>query len=169
MFSETFPSTPCSRPPTCYFSISVPFYDRFSTESPLFSPTYHSLTTPSNPENPLLAGTERQESHSPISPTPATSSFLQMQTAAAHGHQASRPRPHPVQQDVLVTSDDSSASDDNSSSSGSTNSSIDLARCSRCQRTPFVDLKTGKNNMIRYGLNSYYCSRCAGLVGLTNR
>ncbi len=168
MFSETFPSTPCSRP-TCYFTIRVPSYTQLSTETPLCSPTYNPLQTPSDPENPFLAYRERQELQGPTSPTPMTSSFLQMQTAAAHGHQAGRPRPRPVQQDVLVTSDDTTGSDDNSSSSESTHTSIDLARCSRCQRSPSVDIKTGKSNMIRYGLNSYYCSRCASFVGLTNR
>ena len=153
MLAETFPSPPCSRPTTCYFSISVPLYAHFSTETPLCSPTYISQPTTSDPQHPLLAFRERQELYNPTSPTSNTSSFLQMQTAAAHGSQSSRPRPHPIQQDVLVTSDDSMASDDSSSSMDSTKSSVDLARCSRCQRTPFVDFKTGKSNMIQYGLN----------------
>jgi hypothetical protein len=169
MFSETFPSTPCSRSPICYFSITVPSYTHSSTETPLCSPTYNPVQTPSDPENPLLAYRKSQELYGPTSPMPNTSSFLQMQTAAAHSNQASRPRPHPIQQDVLVTSNDSMASDDSSSSIDSTKSSIDLARCSRCQRTPSVDPKTGKSNMVQYGLNLWYCSRCASLVGLTNR
>jgi len=169
MFSDTFPSPPCSSPTTCYFSITIPSYAHFSTETPSSSPTYYPLQTLSDPQNPLLAYRNRQELTNPTLPMPNTASFLQMQTAAAHDSQASRPRPHPIQQDVLITSDDSMGSDDSSSSNDSTKSSVDLARCSRCQRTSFVDLKTGKSNMIQYGLNLWYCNRCASLVGLTNR
>lgn len=166
MFSETFPSPPCSRR-TCYFSISPPSYSHYSTETPLYSPTFSPLGTPADPSNPLLAYRDQQELPHPSSSTTNTStSFLQMQTAAAHGDKMSRPRPYPVQNVLHVTSDESIGSDDSASSTDSSKSSLDLARCSRCQRTPGVDAKTGKSNMIQYGLNLWYCSRCASLVGL---
>lgn len=169
MVSETFPSPPCSRR-TCYFSIVPPSYEHFSTETPCHSPTFSQVQTPADPSNPLLAYRDPQEALFPTSPTTSTfSSLLQMQTAAAHGNQTGRPQPQPVQNVLHVTSDDSVASDDSTSSVNSANSSLDLARCSRCQRTPSFDIKTGKSNMVQYGLNSWYCSRCASLVGLNNR
>lgn len=79
-----------------------------------------------------------------------------------------RPQPHPQQNVLHVTSDDSTSSASSSSSTGSMYdiySSPDLARCSRCHRTPSIDIKTGKSNMVQYGLNLYYCSRCAAMVG----
>jgi hypothetical protein len=48
-------------------------------------------------------------------------------------------------------------------------SSPEIARCSRCHRTPSIDITTGKSNMVQYGLNQYYCSRCAGMVGYYSR
>ena len=171
MFSETFPSPPCNRR-TCYFNITPPTHSDLSTETPCYSPTYNLAQTPADPSNPLLAYRDSQYSLCPSSPTATTFfSLLQMQTAAAHSPKSSssRPQPYPIQNVLHVTSDDSMASDDSSSSTDSTNSSLDLARCSRCQRTPSIDARTGKSNFFQYGLNLWYCSRCAGLVGLTNR
>ena len=166
MFSETFPSQPYSRQ-TCYFSISPPSYSHFSTETPCYSPTFSPLETPADPSNPLLAYRDPQQASYLTSPTtnPYTS-ILQMQTSAAHVNKMSRPRPYPVQNVLHVTSNESMESDDSSSSSDSTKSSLDLARCSRCQRTPSIDTKSGKSNMVQYGLNLWYCNRCASLVGL---
>ena len=155
--------------PVCYFSISPPAYSHFSTETPICSPTFGPVETPADPTNPLLAYRQSHTSSPPLSPLHLPVwSVLQMQTAAAHGHSPSRPRPHPVQNVLHVTSDDSITSD-SSSSTYSPKSSLDLARCSRCQRTPSFDARTGKSNMVQYGLNLWYCSRCASLVGLTNR
>jgi hypothetical protein len=169
MFSETFPLPPCSQR-TCYFSITPPTHGDLSTETPCYSPTYNLPQSPADPSNPLLAYRDSQYGSCPSSPTTSTfCSLLQMQTAAAHSPQSSRPRPYPIQNVLHVTSDDSISSDDSKSSMDSTKSSLDLARCSRCQRTPSIDTKTGKSNFFQYGLNLWYCSRCAGLVGLTNR
>ncbi len=120
--------------------------------------------------------TERPNDQFNSSPTmsPTTSSFLQKQTAAAH-NQPSRPQPAPVQHVLEITRDHSRrsssslASPETSYSGDSHKSSIDFARCSRCQRTPSFDSKTGENNMVQYGLNLWYCKRCASMVGLTNR
>ena len=84
-----------------------------------------------------------------------------------------RPQPQPQQNVLDVTSDDSISSTSSSSSGrGSMHnifSSPEIARCSRCHRTPSIDIKTGKSNMVQYGLNQYYCSRCATMVGFFNR
>lgn len=56
-----------------------------------------------------------------------------------------------------------------SSSSGSSNPklSIDIVRCSRCQRSLSIDptIPASSANVVQFGLNSYYCSRCANMVG----
>lgn len=154
---------------SCYFSISPPSHDHFSAETPYFSQVCSPAETPTNPTHPLLATTETESFSAPSSPTRhATSSFLQMQTAAAHSHPP-RPRPVPVQNVLHVTTEDSTSSDGSFSSTSSTSSSLDLARCSRCQRTPSIDVRNGKSNMVQYGLNLWYCSRCAAMVGLINR
>ncbi|WPA96138.1 uncharacterized protein RHO25_000744 [Cercospora beticola] len=97
------------------------------------------------------------------------SNLMSVQTTAAHAQSPTRPRPVPMQQNVLWTSsNDSSSSSDSSSSDSSSDSTSQIpvtARCSRCQRTPSVDIHTGKSNMISYGLNLWYCNRCAALVG----
>ena len=151
---------------TCYFITTPSTYDHLSTETPCYSPLLNPTETSVDPTNPLLAYKEPQTLTPPASPTTVTfSNFFQMQTAAAHGHSTSRPRPSPVQNVLHVTSDDSSGSE-SSSSIDSRQSSLDLARCSRCQRTPSVDARNGKSNMIQYGLNLWYCNRCANMVGL---
>ena len=166
MLSDT---TPINEQQPCYFTIQPPTYDHSTTtETPCYSPTLSPLETPLDPTNPFLAYREPQTFSSPS--LPILSTLLQMQTAAAHNHTQTRPRPYPVQ-NVLLVSDDSSSSDSSSSSSSSSpKSSLEMvARCSRCQRTPSTDLRTGKSNMIQYGLNLWYCSRCAAMVGMTNR
>lgn len=142
-----------------YFSIAPTSYDHFSTESPCCSPALSPIEATAFPQHPLLA--RRQ---SIISTMPAAS-LLQLQTNAAHG---SPSRPQHIQNVLHVTSDDSTTSDSSTSSTESSYSP-EFARCSRCQRTSSVDYKTGKSNMISYGMNSYYCSRCAGMVGLIKR
>ena len=169
MLSITIPSDSHQ---LCYFTISPPAHthDHFSTETRWYSPALSPIDTPSDPANPLLAYREPQMLSTPSSPaTKASSSCLQMQTAAAHGHSPSRPRPSPVQNVLHVTSSEDSDSSDSSSSIDSSKSSLDVARCSRCQRTPGTDFRTGKSNMIQYGLNLWYCNRCASMVGLSNR
>ncbi|KXT04695.1 hypothetical protein AC578_2137 [Pseudocercospora eumusae] len=157
---------------TDYFTLgnTANNYSHFSVETPCASPTF----TPGDDtsaciEHPLLASREFT-TRSPAESQMA-SNFMSRQTAAAHGQLSGRPRPYPVQNVLHVTSDDSTSSAESSSKSSlsSTTSSPELARCSRCQRTPSIDVQTGKSNMISYGLNLWYCSRCAALVGLTKR
>lgn len=94
---------------------------------------------------------------------------------SACNQQQIRPQPQPQQNVLHVTSDDSITSTTSSSYASSTGSrhnifsSPESARCSRCHRTPSIDIQTGKSNMVEYGLNQYYCSRCAAMVGFFNR
>jgi hypothetical protein len=39
------------------------------------------------------------------------------------------------------------------------------AKCSRCRETAKSILQSGRFTMFKYGLNLWYCSRCAALVG----
>ncbi|PKX89685.1 uncharacterized protein P174DRAFT_378486 [Aspergillus novofumigatus IBT 16806] len=48
--------------------------------------------------------------------------------------------------------------------SGPTSMNFDIVRCSRCQRS--MSLENGSTpGVVRFGMNSYYCSRCASMVG----
>ena len=172
---STPPYRPLQSQQACYFSLEVPSNSHFSTETPCCSPFLSPEHTAADPTNPLLAVREPCFLSQP-SPTSTTfSSVLQMQTAAAHGRSPrspksprlhSRPQPVPVQNVLHVTSNDFANS---TGSIDSSKSSFDLARCSRCQRTPSADIMTGRSNMVQYGLNLWYCNRCAGMVGLSKR
>lgn len=162
----------------CYFSIVPPIYDtvaldHFSLETPtIISPAVFSPNeTIAHPQHPLLAHREVPSSPTTASPTTmsSNSSFLSRQTTAANGSSPSRPRSIAGPSGLHVTRGDSSSSASSSSSVTSNSSTPEIARCSRCQRTQSIDLQTGKSNMIQYGLNQYYCSRCASIVGLINR
>ncbi|CZT15544.1 uncharacterized protein RCC_12333 [Ramularia collo-cygni] len=135
-------------------------YEHFSTESPCSSPAFSPTEATSFSQHPLLA--TRRES---ICYTmPAASSLLQIQTNASHGRTQSRPQ---LQNVLHVTSDESTGSSSSKSSMDSSfSSSSDFARCSRCHRTSSIDYKTGQNSMVQWGMNSYYCSRCADVVGM---
>lgn len=149
----------------CYFAYNPPTYDHHTVETPLASPLHSLGDTPSDPFNPLLAY------RAPQTPSMASANLLKLQTAAAHG-QPTRPRPQPQQNVLHVTSDDSTSDFTSSSSSSPSSESWsppETARCSRCQRTSSIDIRTGKTNMVQYGLNLYYCSRCASMVGMINR
>ena len=101
---------------------------------------------------------------------------MQRQTAAAYGHSLARPHPQPVQNVLEVTnnnSDDSSSSGDSSddgclSPKSGMLSIPEMARCSRCQRTPSLEIQTRKTNMVQYGLNDWYCNRCAAMIAFRN-
>ena len=146
-------------------------YSHFSAKTSCSSPEYSNEGShQACSDHPFLAYTTH-----PTRPYPSSPGVMSVQTSAAHGHYSSRPQPIPVQNVLHVTSDDSTSS--SSSLDSDSRQSVDfgmtsppeLARCSRCQRTSGIDLRTGKSNMIKYGLNLWYCTRCAGMVGLTNR
>ena len=43
---------------------------------------------------------------------------------------------------------------------------IDIVRCCRCQRSLGIDPTSSYNHgVVRFGINSYYCKRCAKVVG----
>lgn len=150
-----------------YFSVIPPTYEHFSVETPHCSPSFcQDDCTPSYSQHPLLAS-PREFYPQPQDHEAPKTSFMSMQTSAAHG--SPRPRPYPMQNVLHVTSDDSTSSTESAGSLGSPASTPEFARCSRCQRTPSVDVRTGKSNMVQYGLNLWYCSRCATLVGLIKR
>ena len=97
----------------------------------------------------------------------SASSFLQLQTRAAHPPK--RPQNQP-DKDIQVTTFSSS-----STSPSSPGSSIELspaqspltdwARCSRCHRSVSVDGSLPSMTGVSFGINSYYCQRCAKWVG----
>ncbi|KAL4979445.1 hypothetical protein BDW66DRAFT_157284 [Aspergillus desertorum] len=44
------------------------------------------------------------------------------------------------------------------------NMSFDIIRCSRCQKSLSIE-NDSTPGVVRFGMNSYYCSRCASMVG----
>ncbi|KAF1353480.1 hypothetical protein BDV97DRAFT_116163 [Delphinella strobiligena] len=144
--------------PDCYFSIpsSLPTDE---------TPSSTALSTPSEDiatNHPLGSPKFYTYQPSPRKYIMDVSRFLQVQTQAAH---IPRPQPQPLQ-NVLHVDDESLSSPGSESSSPSNSNSLPVsaapARCSRCQRTLSVDMSAGK---VSYGLNLWYCSRCAGMVG----
>ena len=171
-------STKCASnaiPLPCYFTYNPTVYDHLSVETPSASPIHSPGDPDCNPHHPLLAHRPPQATNT--SNNRVSDDFFRMQTAAAH-ESPIRPSLAPQQNLLQVTSDDSVTSSSSSSSGSSASSSRtslemfstpELARCSRCQRTPSTDVRTGKSNMVQYGLNLWYCSRCANMVGLVQR
>ncbi|KAK7538766.1 uncharacterized protein J3D65DRAFT_667413 [Phyllosticta citribraziliensis] len=179
-------------PQLCYFSYvpssrshslsstSPDYSSHYSSETPSPGPNYEILSphTPSEPSNPLLAARHPppvcfNNNSNIMSTLDSSSKVLQLQTAAAY-----RPQPQPVQ-DVLDLSpidtrtssscSSSSSSSATSSSSSSARGSVSSAtppvlhfvRCSRCHRSG----SQGSKDMVGWGMNSYYCTRCADMVG----
>jgi len=167
--SQTVMLPPDTTPRSCYFTYHPPSYNHFSTETPCASPLLspHEPSSP-DPGNPLLAYREPQP-FSCMSHIESNDHFMQVQTTAAHSKALHRPSPHPLQNMLYTSSESSADSDDSPPSSDSIGSDltspIETARCSRCQRTPSLDVRTGKSNMVSYGLNFWYCTRCAAMVG----
>lgn len=57
-----------------------------------------------------------------------------------------------------------------SSSDSQSSTFLDIVRCSRCQRSLSInDSSTPAAGVVQFGMNSYYCSRCASMVGFNNR
>lgn len=146
---------------TCYFSIR-PRTTRDYTcpdETPLSS-----LSTPSD-EDISCPKSTHSIAFQPHLDNPSTfkmdaSRLLQLQTQAAHPMSLVRPQARPLQ-DVLYVEDSSERSPDSETSSPPT-SSPSTARCSRCQRTLSFTMESAR---VSYGLNLYYCARCAEMVG----
>jgi len=102
------------------------------------------------------------------------SKLLQLQTQAAHPR-AVRPQPRPLQDmfnihdNTEINSDDSITSTTSDDATSSAALALQQARCSRCQRGSSIDLTTGGSNMVQWGVNSFYCNRCAKIVGFGHR
>lgn len=90
-------------------------------------------------------------------------SFMQLQT------QSSLKRPFTGGHSLSSSSTDSSVTLSSSANSGpstsKTSCDLDIVRCSRCQRSLTIDPSGRSNNAIRFGMNSFYCQRCATVVG----
>ncbi|KAK7514791.1 uncharacterized protein IWZ02DRAFT_430690 [Phyllosticta citriasiana] len=163
-------------PQLCYFSY-VPSSasdcsSHYSSETPSPGPNYDILSpnTPSEPSNPLLAARNPLPvsfSNNMSTVESSSSKVLQLQTAAAY-----RPQPQPVQDvldlspiDTRAPSTNSASSSSSSSARGSVSSAstpvLHFVRCSRCHRSG----SQGSKDMVGWGMNSYYCTRCADMVG----
>ena len=154
----------------CYFSIPRTNHSPYNDEIPLttpFTPPGENIVP--DPSNPLLA--YRPCSQSPSTPQTrfTMDSLLQLQTSVAHIPAPRRPQPQPLQ-NVLAVGDNCSEPERSSSSQGSMQSPMEVARCSRCHRSQSIDVSTGTAaNMVAYGLNSFYCLRCANITGFLQR
>lgn len=142
---------------TCYFSIPVntttayDYSSHFSLETPSTTPvSEYSQSTCADPFNPLLA---LRPPPFGAMPTPVDSSrVLQLQTDAAH---------RPAAQSLQHTSSSSSNDSDSSmSSQHSSRISQSILCCCRCRRE-----STGRNGMVQFGTNLYYCNHCAKMTG----
>jgi hypothetical protein len=165
----------------CYFSIQHnQNSSHFNDETPLTSPfTPLSLSEKilSDPSNPLLAYRPCLQSSSSPNTTArimSMDSILQLQTQVAYMPATAprRPQPQPIQNvlDVSYNSADSDASPPPPSHRSISSPVMEVARCSRCHRSTSIDTSTGKAaNMVSYGLNSFYCTRCANIVGFHHR
>ncbi|GAM83377.1 hypothetical protein ANO11243_013640 [Dothideomycetidae sp. 11243] len=189
MFSSR-DTLPFSRQP-CYFSLAPSQTPAsLSSDTPLASPEPHHCDAPmADPSNPLLAvnlAAAQPPHRYNTSRMVDASNLFQLQIQASHQPERRlRPGPRPLQDDSTLRDDlaisRNSPSMTPSHVAGSPNpsysdcstpspeSSMNHARCSRCHRTPAVDLATLKSNMIEYGLNLFYCTRCAEIVGLRRR
>lgn len=89
-------------------------------------------------------------------------SLLQIQTQASQGTQ-----PISIGGSPKSRSNESVNTLSTSNNSASPKASLDIVRCSRCQRSLSIDPCAPPVNQgaVRFGLNSYYCSRCANVVG----
>ena len=107
--------------------------------------------------------------------SPAMEKLLQLQTAAAQSPRRKTLREeagHPLisSDSGASTSTTSSISSDSSNDSDGDSSiqdfpNHDFVRCSRCQRTASLSSTSPFDTMVSYGLNLYYCNRCASLTG----
>jgi len=163
---------------TCYFSICPPSSTipsgHYLLDTPLTPPDFDTMFT-SDPSNPLLAVRSPPPSveRPPPRPRMNTSSFLQLQTRAAHTNKV-RPQPRPIQDVFHIGEEAEINSDDSIDSVASTDSAIEQpppspSRCSRCHRNSSVGPTNAGSDMVQYGLNLFYCTRCANIVGFGKR
>ena len=100
----------------------------------------------------------------------SASSFLQIQTQAAYNARHSPKRvPQPTAYATLSLSEYSYHRSSSSESSSTPSPSTESARCSRCRQDVSMNASLPSLKGINIGLNSYYCARCANLVGYGKR
>lgn len=155
MLADLFPLDAHNTAPACYFSIAVHPSSHFSVETPSTTPVSdYSASTFAEPSNPLLAF---RPTPSEFMSSPADASrLLQLQTQAAH-----RPSAEPLQQNRSTSASPSNSSDSSSSSRTGSNASMlspQVLSCCRCRRESLA-------GMYQFGVNLYYCSHCARMVG----
>ncbi|KAF2184747.1 hypothetical protein K469DRAFT_708491 [Zopfia rhizophila CBS 207.26] len=135
---------------SCYFSYIPSPSSRFSVETPSTTAvSSYCPETTADLSNPLLALRELPVPHQ-TSPAIMASNFLQLQTNAAY----SRLSAQSLQHDASSNISNSSASPE------SCNPLPPILCCSRCRRNA-----AGPNSMVKVGLNSFYCTHCASMVG----
>ena len=110
----------------------------------------------------------------PSSAIMPAANFLQLQTRAAFPQTASASRPSSPSQNALLTASSPGKTNHSLSTTSSRQPSserspapsvIHCARCSRCQRSVSSHEDVPGINGVSFGLNSYYCNRCAKAVG----
>lgn len=160
MSTRSGPSSSCRSNPTCYFSI--PLRNTVYDETPLYTSARTDELIPLS--RPMASPSSPDQIASPPHYRMDASRFLQLQTQAATGYFPSRPQPQPVQNILHVDNSPGAtpAATPAADESCSSMSTPLTARCSRCQRSLSIDVNAGK---VSYGLNLYYCSRCAEMVG----
>ena len=119
-----------------------------------------------NPRQPTASPTS-SIFHSRLPGTMSSLSFLQIQTRAAHPPKRSQNQPGKNAQVTTSCFSSTQASSPRSSieSSPAQSPFNDWARCSRCHRSVTVDGSLPSTPGVSFGTNSYYCQRCAKVVG----
>jgi hypothetical protein len=89
----------------------------------------------------------------------AMASILQLQTQLAHGVS-----PIGIKTNAAKNTGSQTSS---AASSASSATSLEVVRCCRCQRSLSFDRTSSPtfHGIVQFGLNSYYCRRCAAMVG----
>ncbi|KAL1311179.1 hypothetical protein AAFC00_001376 [Neodothiora populina] len=163
-YQNTLPAHSADK--TCYFSLPTQNHNN-SNETPLFTPSKPADEYSAHHFTPTQASALLERYHDPWTFTMSAPGSMQLPTRSVLSPTTnqSRPRPQlrPLQNMLHVDDcDDDSSSSNDSTSTASMSLPNCAARCSRCQRTLSIDASAGS---VSYGLNLYYCARCAGMVG----
>lgn len=187
-FAETPAASPDYHPPLNHSPSAGsmhPLIAITSISTPVISPTSlfatQSPTTPRSEAASRFFQLQTQASHQPKLNRPNLLP-LQLSTPPRSISDFTRPSLSAVLASVplLIIPTKPSADDDdddNDSSIDSTKSDIgplgnnlpESLRCSRCHRTSIKSINSPTSGMMQYGLNLYYCHRCAGIVGLRRK
>ena len=141
----------------CYFSLD-------STHNTSRRMNHHSNSLPQTPTEDESTGFfTMSASATPSDYRMDASRHLQLPTQNSLTTR-DRPQPQPLQNVLHI--EDLSSDDESISSTCSAPTQSMTARCSRCHRTLSTDASAGITpGNVSYGLNLWYCSRCAAFVG----